>query len=80
MKTNKIAFLAVVIALAFVILNAQTLPLPFPTPVTKPFEPEPLNFSLVASQTAYIDTPISTNYYRIGTNVSTEITISPRAC
>jgi hypothetical protein len=77
MKPNKTAFLAVVMVLAFGISDAQTIP--FPGPVTKAFEPEPLNFSLVASQTAYIDTPISTNYSRIGTNVFTEITISSTA-
>jgi hypothetical protein len=83
MKSNKTAFLAVVMALAFGISDAQTLfpgpPFPFPAPVTNQFEPEPLNFSLVASQTAYIDTPISTNYYRVGTNVMTQISISSTA-
>ena len=79
MKSNKTAFLAVVMALAFGISDAQTLPFPFPPPITKQFEPEPLNFSLVASQTAYIDTPVSTNYYRVGTNVMTQISISSTA-
>ena len=79
MKSNKTAFLAVVMALAFGISDAQTLPFPFPPPITNQFEPEPLNFSLVASQTAYIETPISTNYYRYGTNVLTQITISSTA-